>query len=151
MVQGSAKFKRRMRVEIPRRIRAEVEKTLEKAAAEVVREMELFNPSPGDIRIDWTWGAAPDGAETIGSVAESADDDVRITIYATGPLLPDARVPISLAKIFEFGSRARRQRSTGRFTGTMPASPYFYPVWRANRRRVRARVTRAVRRAFRNS
>lgn len=151
MVQGSAKFKRRMLVEIPRRVRTEVERTLEKAAAEVVREMQLFNPAPGDIRIDWTWGAAPDGAVTVGSVAESENSDVRITIYATGPLLPDARVPISLAKIFEFGSRARRQRSTGRFTGTMPASPYFYPVWRANRRRVRSRITRAVRRAFRNS
>lgn len=151
MVQGSAKFKRRMRVEIPRRVRAEVETTLEKAATEVVREMQLFNPLPGTIRIGWTWGAAPEGAVTVGSVAENESSDVRITIYATGPLLPDARVPISLAKIFEFGSRARRQHSTGRFTGTMPASPYFYPVWRANRRRVRARVTRAVRRAFRNS
>lgn len=33
-------------------------------------------------------------------------------------------------------------------TKNMPANPYFNPAWRANRTRVRGKITRAVRRAW---
>lgn len=42
------------------------------------------------------------------------------------------------AKLQEFGTRKR------------PASPYFYPTWRANRSRVRGAISRAIRRAWTN-
>lgn len=40
------------------------------------------------------------------------------------------------AKIQEFGTKSRA------------ASPYFFPAWRANRTRVRGKITRAVRKAW---
>lgn len=40
------------------------------------------------------------------------------------------------ARIQEFGTKKRK------------ASPYFYPAWRANRTRVRAGISRAVRKAW---
>lgn len=33
-------------------------------------------------------------------------------------------------------------------TKNMPANPYFNPAWRANRSRVRGRITRAIRKAW---
>ncbi len=45
---------------------------------------------------------------------------------------------------------ARFQNAKLQETGTknMPASPYFNPAWRANRTKVRGRITRAVRKAW---
>lgn len=40
------------------------------------------------------------------------------------------------ARLQEFGTKTR------------PASPYFYPTWRANRSRVKGAITRAIRRAW---
>ena len=46
------------------------------------------------------------------------------------------------------GGRFQNARLQEFGTKTRPASPYFYPAWRANRTRVRAGITRAVRKAW---
>lgn len=49
-------------------------------------------------------------------------------------------------------SGGRFQNAKLQETGTMnmPANPYFNPAWRANRRRVRSAISRAVRKAWKD-
>lgn len=48
------------------------------------------------------------------------------------------------------GQQFQNAKLQERGTRKMKASPYFNPAWRANRRRVRSRINRAVRKAWKN-
>ncbi len=145
MVQG-VEVVRRQLAAVPEIMETEVRKAISASATALVAQMNSLKPDPS-IVIGWTWGDAPANALTVGRVSGEPRQGVYATIYATGPLLENARVPVSLAKVFEFGTKMRRQRTTGRSTGMMPAQPFFYPAYRANRRSIRSRVAAAVRRA----
>jgi hypothetical protein len=149
MVEGVAQFRRRMQA-IPAKVEKEVRREIERVVPQLVSQMEFINPLPGAIRIDWTWGAPPRGALAL---AQSRPDGngIRATIYATSREGRFADLFADMARAFEFGTGPRFQRRTGRFTGRMPAQPYFFPVYRAERRRARSAITRAVRRAFTKS
>lgn len=139
MVQGVAAFRKRMR-EVPEAVRSEVRRQLEKEATKVVAAMKILAPhDEGHLRasIGWTWGEPPRGSVALGSAAPSAPPPAgdgaargtRITIYAGGG-------KAFYARFQEFG------------TVRMPANPFFFPAWRAERSRVRAALRRAVKRGF---
>lgn len=133
MVQGLAELERRWSA-IPARVKAEVQAAMEATAENVVRDMRKLAPKGDTGRlvrsINWTWGDAPQGAMTIGkSTAGRAYGALTLTIYAGGG---DA----FYARFQEFG------------TVEMAANPFFFPAWRIWRRRVRARIAAAVRRAL---
>lgn len=138
MVKGVETFRKRLRG-IPAKVRAEASAAMEAVAEDVVREMRAFNPLPRDIEIAWTWGSAPRGAITLGRVARTQYDRIAVTIYARGDTFS--------AAWFEHGTAERFHRS-GKSVGRITAQPFFYPVYRANKRRIRARISRAVRRGF---
>lgn len=46
------------------------------------------------------------------------------------------------------GARFQNAKLQEHGTKNMPANPYFNPAWRANRTRVRAAITRAIRKAW---
>jgi len=75
---------------------------------------------------------APAGSLTIGTVGGREFGTMRITIFAGGG---DA----FYARFQEFG------------TVDMTANPFFFPVWRAHRRRARTRISRAISKAIRES
>lgn len=132
-LKGEAAFRRRLRA-IPDKVRAEVVQAMEAGANQVVRDMKALAPKGASLAlvnsIGWTWGEAPRGAVTVASMSGGRGyDTLRITIYAGG----DAAF---YARFHEFG------------TVKMPANPFFFVSWRANRRGVRSRITRAVRRGF---
>ncbi|WP_392338858.1 HK97-gp10 family putative phage morphogenesis protein [Loktanella salsilacus] len=134
MVQGLAAFQRRWRA-IPAKVQAEVKKTMEDIAEEIVAQMYSVAPhQTGDLAgsIGWTWGDAPKGSFTIGSVGQNEYATLRITIYAGDK---DA----FYARWQEFG------------TTKMPANPFFYPVWRVKRRSAQNRMTRAINKAIKAS
>jgi hypothetical protein len=149
MVQGIPRLRARLN-KFAAELEAEIERAVAESANEIVAQMRAIRPDPS-IVIGWTWGAAPAGAIAIGETNATNSDGIRATIFATGPMLQDARVPITLARVFEFGTEVRTQRTTGRRTGVMPARPYFFPVYRANRSRARGRISRAVRKAAQKS
>ena len=68
----------------------------------------------------------------IGTVGGREYGTMRITIYAGGG---DA----FYARFQEFG------------TVKMPANPFFFPVWRARRKRIKNRISRAVSKGIRES
>jgi HK97 gp10 family phage protein len=131
MVEGLAAFQRRWGA-IPERVAMEVRNAMEEIAEEIVAQMYQVAPHvTGDLAgsIGWTWGDAPKGSLTLGAVAGNEYATLRITIYAGGG-------KAFYARFQEFG------------TVNMPANPFFFPVWRAKRKSVRNRITRAMNKAI---
>lgn len=135
MVQGLDKLNRRWAA-IPDRVRMNVRYEMEEQAEKIVADMYRLAPHlTGDLAgsIQWTWGEAPEGSMTIGQVGGGAKyGAMRITIYAGGG-------EAFYARFQEFG------------TVNMPANPFFFPVWRLNKRRLRSAVSRAVSKAIKQA
>ena len=120
---------------VPALVRAAVSQVMEDTASEIVAEMKSIAPrETGGLAasIAWTWGDAPKGAMTIGTVGGKEYGALRITIYAGGG-------EAFYARFHEFG------------TVKMPAHPFFFPVWRARKRRTRGRITRAISKAMKKA
>lgn len=134
-VEGLDRLKRRWS-KIPEAVKINVRAAMEDAADMVVEEMWARAPHGETGRlgasIGWTWGEAPAGSLVIGTVGGREYGSLRITIYAGGG-------EAFYARFIEFG------------TVQQGARPFFYPVWRARRRSVKSRITRAVSKAIRES
>lgn len=135
MVKGMAEFQRRW-FAIPVKVRQAARETLEQNAEEIVKDMRRAAPvgERGNLlhSINWTWGDAPEGSMAIGTVGGSKYATMRITIYAGGG---DA----FYAHFQEFG------------TVNMHANPFFFPVYRARKKRVKSRLTRNINKAIKNA
>lgn len=135
MVQGLDNLNRRWS-KIPKAARINVRAAMEDSANDIVEEIWFRAPhgATGIVgaSIGWTWGDAPKGTLTIGTVGGREYGTLRITIYAGGG---DA----FYARFHEFG------------TVKMSASPFFFPVWRARRKRIRSRISRAMSKAIKES
>jgi len=139
-VIGLDKLKRKL-ILLPEAAKAAIRPAMEQGANEVVAMMKSLVPvDGGDLRdsIDWTWGKAPKYAQKIASIG-SKDGDMTITIYA-------GNTKVRYAHLVEFGTAAHV--NGGLFAGTMnpgaKSQPFFYVSWRANRKRVKSRITRAI-------
>lgn len=138
------RLKKRLESRIPEKARAAASKAMEKGAAELVAMMRRFVPIDGGAlrdSIGWTWGSAPEGSISIGTVRGRKYGTMRITIYAgNGNTTVTGKNGIQFQKavLQEFG------------TNDMPANPYFFVTWRALKSRVRSRITRATRKALKS-
>lgn len=131
MVKGIDRLHAKM-ARIKPRLEAALRVTLENEARQLVAQMKSVVPvDEGDLResINHTFGQAPKGSVTIGTVSDDPNSGLRITIYAGGEV---GSADAFYARFVEFGTRK------------MVARPFFFPVYRANKRRVRAAITRAV-------
>ncbi|ODT82450.1 MAG: hypothetical protein ABS76_07465 [Pelagibacterium sp. SCN 64-44] len=142
-IQGLDRLKRKLTV-LPDKAREAIAKAMEQGAEEVVALAKSLVPiDNGTLRdsIGWTWGDAPKGSMVLGTVRQSGRGagNMVITIFAGGR---DA----FYAAWVEFGTSPHTNE--GLYAGSQhpgtPAQPYFYPSWRAVRKRVRGRVTRAI-------
>lgn len=117
---------------MPQVAKDQIKKALEAAADEIVEMAKRLAPvDKGELRdsIGWTWGKAPKGSITLGKVAEnSLAGDFTITVFAGNGVAYYAR-------FVEFG------------TQKMPAQPYFYPAYRATKKRAKSRVRRSITKA----
>lgn len=142
MVQVNPDFRRRLDA-IPDRVRAVAAREMELGAEEMVRDMRAAAPydaaTPDGIHlrdhIGWTWGDAPAGAFTMGEIRSGKDAGVeysalRITVYAN----PKDKKGRPYASWVEFGTKSGNT-----------ARPFFWPVYRLHKRRIRARVLKAIR------
>lgn len=119
-------------------IDAAAKAALERYATQIVADMKRLaprDPTPDGIHLEdhiaWKWGEAPAGATTLGTVKASPKAGTFVTIYAN----PKDSKGRPYGSWVEFGTR----RSS--------ASPFFYPAYRANRKRVRSGVRAAIKRA----
>lgn len=134
VVQGADKLRSKLK-RIPVSARIEIAKAMETSAEEVVKLARSLVPvDQGDLRdsIGWSWHGAPEGSIRIGRVKTRTDGrggNMAIVIYAGDD-------KAFYARWVEFGTR------------TQMAQPYFFPVWRAMRKRARSRVSRAMNKAI---
>lgn len=140
-VLGLDRLRRKLK-RFPEAVEAEIKAAMEVSANEIVALAKSLAPSEsGDLRnsIAWTYGDAPKGAIVLGKVKASKSGNLKITVYAGGP---DA----FYARFIEFGTAPHI--NGGRFAGSnnpgTAAQPFFYPAYRASRKRAKGRVTRAV-------
>ena len=140
---------------LPNLVVAELTRAMERGARRIVKLMKQLAPvESGALRdsIGWTWGAAPKGALAVGTVAAGKGASIAITIYAGGSETT-ARKQRRAS-----GSRKSDQGRSGHFdsdnaryqefgTSKMPAQPYFYPAWRAEKRGFKLSQTAAIRKA----
>lgn len=142
-IQGLDRLNRKLK-SFPDAAREEIAKAMEQSANEVVALAKSLAPvDDGDLQmsISWTWGDAPKGSMVLGKVKSkgAGAGNLQITVFAGGG---DA----FYARFVEFGTAPHL--NGGRFAGSQHpgtgAKPFFYPAYRAVRKRVKGRVTRAV-------
>lgn len=135
--RGVRELKRKLEL-MPQAIKEEMRKAMALGADEVVALAKNLVPvDQGDLRdsIGWTWGDPPKGSIILGNIKRSGKAQARkdagllITIYAGND-------QAYYARWVEFG------------TVHMTAQPFFYPSWRAVRKRVKSRVTRSTNKAI---
>lgn len=146
MVEGTAKFKKRMLVDVPRSVVTEVQAQIEKESQKVAALMDWANPSREDIEIDREWTGKRTAAGS--GRGNFSNPTVAITAAPRTSKYPEG-FP-GLARWFEYGTAPRHHKS-GHYTGAMPAQPYFWPVWRGERDRVKRNLRNAARRGLKKA
>lgn len=140
-VQGLDQLLRKFAL-IPDAVIKEVRNSMERSAKEMVAMMQRLVPvEHGVLRdsIGWTWGAAPKGAMVLGTV-KNADGKggksqrLVITIYAGGK------------NAFGMDAYYAWWQEVG--TVKMAANPFFFPAYRALRKKARSGMTRAAKKAI---
>lgn len=161
---------------LPARAEREIRIAMEKGAEEVVtlaKSLAPIGPSsgvkgsnnPGALRdsIGWVWGGkAPRGSVSLGSISRPngfGDNDLRITIFAGND-------EAFYARWVEFGTKphtisAKNSPTMSRAGvnfGTSVSHPgisknahaFFFPAYRAMRKRIRSRISRAITKSVRD-
>ncbi|MBP0439587.1 HK97-gp10 family putative phage morphogenesis protein [Tianweitania sediminis] len=124
---GVAKLNRKL-ARLPGVARNEMRQALAQSAREITNLMEALVPQDTGAlagSIGWTWGEAPKGSLAIGFVKSG---EMTITIYC-------GDADAYYARWVEFGTRK------------LSAQPFFYPAYRALRKRSASRIKRSARRA----
>lgn len=158
---GLDRLRRKLTVTIPAHVEKATVAAMESGAAEMVALMRSLAPKKsGDLAasIGWTWGDAPKGAMALGRMRGRGSTGRKyITIYAGGG---DAYY----ARFIEFGTQSHTIKAKnapvlhlhgGIFVEEVQhpgstAQPFFYPAYRALRRRVRGRITRQMKKAIKD-
>lgn len=142
-VQGLGRLHKKLK-RLPVLAEQEISKAMEQSANEIVALAKSLAPvESGDLQmsISWTWGDAPKGSMVLGKVKSQGRGagNLQITIFAGGG---DA----FYARFIEFGTSSHT--NGGLFEGSehpgTKAQPFFYPAYRAVRKRAKGRVTRAI-------
>lgn len=155
MVKGVRELEKKLTVEFPKLVEQRVREAMAKAADQVVAQMKQRAPVyvgddlvrsdkrhkgqpviPGALRdsIAWTWGEAPKGTVALGSVQTGLNREgaTKLTIYA-------GNREAFYARWVEFGTR--------KWAG----NPFFFSTWRNNKRKVKGQLTRAIRKAIKET
>lgn len=157
-VRGLSKLQQKLS-RLPDAVKNQIAEAMEKAAQDVVEYAQRLVPVDEMVlyeSIGWTWGDPPAGSITLGRSRRRPGDGLLITIYAGND-------EAFYARWVEFGTAphnvasgggtvaGRRSLASGGGLGHpgARAQPFFFPAYRANRRRVRSRISRATNAAAR--
>lgn len=133
---------------MPQSVRSAVRQALAEGADQITDDMKRLAPKrTGKLRdsITQTWGGGKVRYSSLaGSTSEAGDPDLTVRISA-------GNSGVRYAHLVEFGTAPHL--NGGRFAGSRhpgtAAEPFFFPAYRANKRRVKARISRATTKAVR--
>lgn len=141
MVKGLPQLKRKLE-KLRTTTAPQVALAMEASAETICNMMRRLVPvDDGDLKasIGWTWGEAPKGSIKITSAKNGR---LILTIYAGDKKAFYARwIEFGTASHVQGGSRPGTQHP-----GT-PPQPFFYPSYRANRKKVKRDISAAIRKA----
>ena len=138
---------------MPEAVRQEIKKALAAGADQIMGDMQRLAPvsstgnhgnPPGALRasIKQTWGGGKARYASLNGVMSAGDPDLTVRISAGNPR-------VRYAHLVEFGTAPHI--NGGKFAGSKhpgtTAQPFFFPAYRANKRRVKARISRATTKA----
>ena len=153
MVKGIADMNKKFAA-IPKRVENAAKKAMEKGATELVAMMKRLVPvDEGDLRdsIAWKWGEAPKGA-LVFTETEPTERGLKITVYATdfkARWIEFGTKPHNIAK--GGGTVAGKKQladGAGRLHKGGRAQPFFFPSYRALRKRIQSRIRREMKKAI---
>lgn len=136
---------------IPAEIRKEMAAAIRQGADEIVGLQKRLAPvQSGDLRdsiVASSGKAAPKYSTFKGkSGGGESDPDLSVTISA-------GNAKVRYSHLVEFGTAPHL--NGGKFAGTQnpgtPARPFFFPAYRALRRKVKGRITRSTKKAIRKA
>lgn len=131
---------------MPPAVRSAIKQALAQSADELTDQMRRFAPvDSGKLResITQTWGGGKVRYSSLSS-ANGGDPDLTVVISA-------GNSAVRYAHLVEFGTAPHLNGGLfagSRHPGTAP-QPFFFPVFRANRRRIKSRISRATTKAVR--
>jgi HK97 gp10 family phage protein len=152
-VKGLSSLQRKLSA-LPDAVKEQISKAMEAGAQDIVDLAQRLVPIDEMVlyeSIGWTWGNPPKGSISLGRSKRRPGDGLRITVYAGND-------KAFYARWVEFGTNphnvasgggtkaGKRSLASGGGLGHpgSSAKPFFFPAYRANRKRVRARITRAT-------
>ena len=133
-IQGLDRLRRKLR-QMPEVVKEQIRQEMEKSADEIVRMAQGLVPvDSGALRdsINWTWGDPPKGSMVLAAAKEG---DLRITIYAGTRDKKLGKGDAFYVRFVEF------------VTQKMAARPFFFPAYRANKKRAAGRIRRTISKA----
>lgn len=143
---------------LPNAVRERIKKAMGEVADDIVRMAKSLVPTKSfelQKSIGWTWGDAPKGSISLAAVSGvGGAKDLTITIYAGNDEAFYARwiefgtAPHSVAK----GGGTKFGKAKAALGGGIPhpgtsAQPFFFVSYRANRKRGKSKITRAINKA----
>lgn len=148
------RLRRKLRA-LPKEIKAQINPAMEKGAQEIADLAYRLAPKDeGDLRnsIDWTWGAAPRGSFGLSpglhANPNEQKENLLITVYAGNEVAYYARFVEFGTAPSTFGERVTnpsgRSRKAARTHSGTKAQPFFFPAYRALRKRVLSAIKRAT-------
>jgi HK97 gp10 family phage protein len=128
---------------MPPAVRSAIKQALAQGADEITDDMKRLAPKrTGKLRgsIRQTWGGGKVRYSSLaGTAGEAGDPDLSVRISAGDS-------GVRYAHLVEFGTAPHLNGGLfagSRHPGTSP-QPFFFPAYRANRRRVKSRISRAT-------
>lgn len=152
-IQGRERLLAKMKA-LPGEVRSAIKQALAEGADEITDMQKRLAPvsatgshgnAPGALRdsIVQTWGGGKVRYSSLaGNAGEAGDPDLSVRISA-------GNSKVRYAHLVEFGTAPHI--NAGKFAGTQnpgaAAQPFFFPAYRALRKRVKSRITRATNKA----
>lgn len=144
-IDGRERLLAKMRA-LPNEVRSAIKQALAEGADEIQEMQKRMAPvgATGNLRdsIVQTWGGGKVRYSSLAATSEAGDPDLSVRISA-------GNSGVRYAHHVEFGTAPHI--NAGKFPGTYnpgtAARPFFYPAYRALRKRVKSRVTRATTKA----
>ena len=139
---GRNKLKKKLKA-LSKETRSAIKQAIAQGADELVAQQKSLAPVKSaklrdSIIQTWGGGVVPIYSSLRGNVV-SGDPDLSVQITA-------GNTSVRYARLIEFGTAPHI--NGGKFTGTQhpgtSAQPFFYPSYRALRRRIKGRITRAI-------